>query len=235
MKIIINEPKVKRLGKIGTILRWASILLLVVALFAVFSPKIINSQTSLSIYFGVLIVGVFLSSISNFLTSRYGKSPRPDELLDKSLKGLDDKYTIYHFKHSIPHLLVGPIGIWTLIPTFVDGEIMFDEKKKIWTRKSGSFLNRFLSREAFGRPDKELNDHKKEFSKFLSTNNISDNVQLKAAVILLNKKCSITHPLEEDDILVLPYEKAKEKFRKLAKSPIKLSDELLAGLTEFEN
>jgi hypothetical protein len=235
MKIIINEPKIKKLGKIGTILRWTSIVLLVVALFAVFTPKLINSQSAISIYFGVLIVGVFLSSISNYLTSRYGKSPRPDELIDKSLKGLDDKYTIYHYKHSIPHLLVGPIGVWTLIPTFVDGEIIFDENKKIWIRKSGSFLNRFLSREAFGRPDKELNDHKKEFSKFLKAQGISENLQINAAVILLNKKCSIISPIQENEINILPYEKAKDKFRKLAKTPISLSTEVVNALSELEH
>ena len=64
MKIVINEPKIKKFGKIGTILRWTSILFLVVALIAVFTPNTINNQSSLSIYFGVLIEFNALVSVS---------------------------------------------------------------------------------------------------------------------------------------------------------------------------
>src|SRR5665648_176411 len=236
MKIIIDENKVKKLGKIGVILRWTSIGFLIIALIAVFSPNAIENQTTLSIYFGVLIVGVFISSISNSLTSRYGKSPRPDELLDMTFKGLDDKYSFYHYKTSIPHLLIGPAGIWTIIPSFVDGELIFDEKKKIWTRKSGSFLNRFLSREAFGRPDKELIDFRKGFSKLLKENEIvePEEIGLNAAVILLNKNCTINGSGNEKGILILPKDKAKDKFRKIAKNPVKIKDEILEVLSKFD-
>ena len=187
MKIIIDEKKVKKLGKIGVILRWTSIVFLIIALIAVFSPNAIENQTTLSIYFGVLVVGVLISSISNSLSSRYGKSPRPDELLDKTLKGLDDKYSFYHYRTSVPHLLVGPAGIWAIIPSFVDGEIIYDKEKRIWSRKSGSFINRFLSRESFIRPDKELSDFRKDFSKLLKENGINETeeTKLNAAVIIL--------------------------------------------------
>jgi hypothetical protein len=229
MKIFIDEKKVKRLGKIGSILRWTSIGFLIIALIAVFSPRAVESQTTLSIYFGVLIVGVLLSSISNSLSSRYGKSPRPDELLDKTFKGLDDKFSFFHYRTSIPHLLIGPAGIWAIIPSFVDGEIIFDDKKNIWTRKSGSFLNRFLSKEAFGRPDKELLDYRKDFSKLLKENGIPDSevIGINAAVILLNKNCTINGLGEENGILILPFEKAKDRFRKISKTPVKINEEVL--------
>jgi hypothetical protein len=177
----------------------------------------------------VLIVGVLLSSISNSLSSRYGKSPRPDELLDKTFKGLDDKFSFFHYRTSIPHLLIGPAGIWAIIPSFVDGEIIFNDKKNIWTRKSGSFLNRFLSKEAFGRPDKELLDYRKDFSKLLKENGIPDSevIGINAAVILLNKNCTINGPGEENGILILPFEKAKDRFRKISKTPVKINEEVL--------
>lgn len=228
MKIIIDEKKVKKLGKTGVILRWTSIGFLIIALIAVFSPNAIENQKTLSIYFVVLILGVLISSISNSLTTRYGKSPRPDELLDKTFKGLDDKYSFYHYRTSIPHLLVGPAGIWAIIPSFVDGEIIFNEKKGIWTRKSGSFLNRFLSREAFARPDKELLDFRKDFSKLLKENGleVTEETKLNAAVILLNKSCVINGLSNENEILIIPMDKAKDRFRKIAKNPVPINPEI---------
>lgn len=227
MKIIIDQKMVTRNGKIGKILRWVSIAFLVVALFAVFSPNILTNPSMINIYFGVMIVGVFISSIGNHLTSRYGRSPRPDELLDKALKGLDDKYSIIHYELAIPHLLVGPSGIWSLIPTYVDGTISYDEKKKLWVRKGGSFLNRFLSREALGRPDKELIQNQKDFDKFLKINSIENEMKIMCAVILLNKNTVISDRSEEGNILILPFEKAKDKFRKLAKSQIEIHPDIL--------
>jgi hypothetical protein len=236
MKIIIDEKKIKKLGKIGSILRWLSIGFLVIALIAVFSPRAVENQTTLSIYFGVLLVGVLLSSVSNSLTSRYGKSPRPDELLDKTFKGLDDKFSFYHYKTSIPHLMVGPAGYWAITPSFVDGEIVFDEKKGFWTQKNRSFLNRFLSREAFGRPDKELKDFRKDFSKLLEQSGIpdSESIELNGAVILLNKSCTISGPKTDGEILILPFDKAKDRFRKLSKTQINVDEEVINVLNSLD-
>lgn len=232
MKIHIDQKMINRYAKIGKILRWISIGLLALALFAVFSPNILSNPMMINIYFGVMIVGVFISSVGNHLTSRYGRSPRPDELLDKAFKGLDDKYSLIHYETPISHLLIGPSGLWTLIPSYADGTISFDENKKVWIRKGGSFLNKFLAREAFGRPDKELLQNQKDLQKILTTNSIDEKVTLKCAVILLNKNTKIVDSDQTDDILILPFDKAKEKFRKLAKSQNEISPEIIKAILD---
>jgi len=231
MKIYIDQKMISRYGKIGKVLRWISIGLLAVALFAVFSPNILSNPTMINVYFGVMIVGVFISSIGNHLTTRYGRSPRPDEMLDKAFKGLDDKFSIIHYESPIPHLMVGPAGLWALIPTFVDGVISYDKNKKIWVRKGGSFINKFLSREAFGRPDKELKQNQKDLQKILNSLGKDQQIDLKCAVILLNKNTIVEDQDNESEILILPFEKAKEKFRKLSKTQIEISQELIKALT----
>jgi hypothetical protein len=234
MKIIIDQKMVKRNGKIGKILRWISIGLLGLALFAVFSPNILNNQNTINIYFIVMVFGVFISSIGNNLTSRYGRSPRPDELIDKSLKGLDDKFTILHYETAIPHLLVSQTGIWSLIPSFVDGTISYDDKKKQWVRKGGSFLNKFLSREALGRPDRELAQNQKDFDKLLKSNAIEAEAKLKCAVVLLHKNVVIADKSEENDVIILTSEKVKEKFRKMSKSQASVSPQILNFFDTFD-
>ncbi len=229
MKIVIDLKKIKRYGKVGSILRWASLGFLGIGVYAIFNPMIFNNENLVSVYFGVMIVGVILSSLSNYLTSRYGRSPRPDELLDKSLKGLDDRFTIFHYQLSIPHLLVSSAGIWTLVPTFVDGKIVYDPKKKTWIRKGGSFLNRFLAREAFGRPDKEIAMHTGDIQKFLKTKGISKEFTLHGVVVLLNKNATLDEKISSENIDILTLDKLKEKIRKTSKLSEEVPVEILTA------
>lgn len=235
MKIVIDHKTVKRYGKFGTILRWASIGFLAIGVYALFTPTIFSNQNLISVYFGVMIVGVLTSSLSNYLTSRYGRSPRPDELLDKALKGLDDKYTIYHYQLSIPHLLVSPSALYSLIPTFVDGKIVFDEKKNTWVRKGGSFLNRFLAREAFSRPDRELEAHRRDIVKFLKSKGIEREFSLQGIVVILSKNTQVEGQTESNEITVLPIEKMKEKIRRAAKTQTQVPAEIITAFQEDLN
>lgn len=235
MRIVIDQKAVKKYGKIGSILRWASIGFLALGVYALFTPSIFSNQNLISIYFGVMIVGVLTSSLSNYLTTRYGRSPRPDELLDKALKGLDDKFTIYHYQLSIPHLLVSPTGLYTLIPTFIDGKIVFDEKKNTWVRKGGSFLNRFLAREAFSRPDRELEVNQRDVTKFLKTKGIDIEVPLQGIVVILSKQTEVEGQNEFERIVVLPIDKIKEKIRRSIKTQPELPNEVLNAFRESFN
>lgn len=232
MKIIIDEKQVKRNGIIGKILRWVSLGCMAVGLFAVFSEEISSNPEMFSIFFIIMILGVLLSSVSGFFTNRFGSSPRPDELIDKAFKGLDDRFQIYHYRSSIPHLLFSPAGVWSIIPTFVDGEIYFDEKKNNWFHKKKSFLARMLQREYFPNLFSEYKNQARDFNKLKNKVSNDQNLDLNILVILMHKNSKLTGQAEKENILILPMDKVKEKFRKLGKS----SDTDFAGnYSDFEN
>lgn len=217
MKIIIDEKLVKRNKLIGKILRWVSLACMVFGLFAVFSEKIATNPSLFFAFFVVMILGVLLSSVSGFFTSRFGNSPRPDELIDKAFKGLDDRYQIYHYRSSIPHLLISPVGVWSIIPTFVDGEIFYDQSKNNWFHKKNSFLNRFLQKENFPNPISEYEYHKKELLKIKDKALLAEDPGLQVLIILMHKNAKLSGLNENDGILILPFEKVKERFRKNSK------------------
>jgi len=217
MKIYIDNKAVKRNSIIGKILRWISLGCMLIGLIAVFSQEVAENPGLFTIFFIIMLVGVILSSISSYFTTRFGKSPRPDELIDKSFKGLDDRFHIFHYKGSIPHLLVNPAGVWSITPTFIDGEIIYNEKKENWEHKKNSLLNRFLSKEYFPNPVSELKSSQKEFKKFLTSNHIDQDLEIKSLIILMNKNISKIENNETENILILPMEKVKDKFRKLSK------------------
>jgi hypothetical protein len=204
---------------------------MLIGLMAVFSQEVAENPSLFMIFFSIMLVGVVISSISSYFTTRFGKSPRPDELIDKAFKGLDDRFHLFHYQYSIPHLLICPAGVWSVTPTFVDGEIVFNEKKSNWEHKKNSLINRFLSKEYFPNPVSDLKLSKKEFDKFLKMNQINQNVEIKSLIILMNKSVENVENNETDSILILPIDKVKDKFRKLLKNNT-LSVEFSESLVE---
>ena len=218
MKIYIDHKAVKRNAIIGKILRWTSLGCMLIGLLAVFSQEVAENPGLFSVFFSIMLLGILLSSVSAYFTTRFGKSPRPDELIDKAFKGLDDRYHIIHYKSSIPHLLISPSGVWSITPTFVDGDIFYDDKNKKWIHKKNSLINRFLSKEYFPNPSNDLKSYSKEFRKALKSNNIDSNLELNSLIILMNKNANLNGENEIENLLILPFEKVKDKFRKIAKT-----------------
>ncbi len=218
MKIVIDHKYIQRNGMIGKILRWISLACMVIGLVAVFSDEISSNQTLFFSFFFIMIIGVLLSSVSGYFSSRFGKSPRPDELIDKSLKGLDDRFRIYHYQTQIPHLLSSPIGYWSIIPTFVDGEIIFDDQKNNWLHKKNTFLNRVLQKEYFPNPKTEYTHHFKEFKKLIESKGVNEIPEFNLVILLLHKNVETSGITEKDKILLIHDDKIKDKFRKLLKN-----------------
>jgi hypothetical protein len=151
MKSVTNLKLIKRNAKIGQYTSFGALVVLGIGLFITF--KYPNAfQYSLA----ALLVGFLMSQIGIHFTNRWGHNPRPDEIVDKSLKGLGREFTIYHYVTPVSHLLVGPAGVWTIMPNFQGGVIAYDKKR--WKAKGGGVLQsymRLFGQENLGRPDLE--------------------------------------------------------------------------------
>jgi len=131
--------------------------------------------------------------IGLYLLGRFGGHPRVDEKIDSALKGLPGDYTIYHFTVPAPHVLVGPAGIWILLPYAQRGVMTFTRKR--WRVKNGGFAQSYMSivgLQGIGRPDleseNEINNVKKHLSKNLSNN---DSPAVWAALLLTNEQMEV--------------------------------------------
>ncbi|MEX0787294.1 MAG: hypothetical protein WD906_00305 [Anaerolineales bacterium] len=80
----------------------------------------------------VAVTGMLASQLGIALMSRWSRGPRLDELLDAGLKGLDNRYAVVHYALGAPHALLGPSGIFALIPVVEDGSLREAEGR--WTR-----------------------------------------------------------------------------------------------------
>ena len=151
MKVVTNTKLIKRNAKIGQYTSIGALVIMGIGLYISF-----KMPDKFAYSLGALLLGFFMSQIGMYYGNRWGRSPRPDELIDKGLKGLGREYTIYHYVTAAPHLLVGPAGVWTLMPYYQSGIIVYEKKR--WKSRGGGFLQSYLrlfGQENLGRPEIE--------------------------------------------------------------------------------
>ena len=216
MQIITNEKLIRRNR---TIARYSSI----IGLLILVGGMIISfTQPSLIVIsFASLIVGFLLSQVGMYYTNRWGREPRPDQMLNRALKGLDNKYTIYHFTSPVAHLLIGPAGLWVLFPRHQKGLITYERGR--WRQRGGGLLQgymRIFAQEGLGRPDLEIAGDVQNLQNYLEKTMPSEEIPpIQAALIFINDKAEIhISEGEEPPCPTLPLNKLKELIRKTAKS-----------------
>jgi hypothetical protein len=215
MKIIKNEKLIKRNSIIG---QWTSIIALIVlggGLYVTFTnpadPKLVTYSL------GALVLGFVLTQVGMYLGNRWGRSPRPDEKIDASLKGLQNDFSIYHFKAPAPHLLVGPAGIWVLLPYRQRGVVTYTKNR--WRVGNGGFLQMYMSifgQEGIGRPDLEADGEIRAVQKLLSKTFDGNNLpNVQAALIFVNEAVEIQ--AEDAPLPAMKLKQLKDFMRQKAK------------------
>ncbi|HEU0291418.1 MAG TPA: hypothetical protein VFR47_01705 [Anaerolineales bacterium] len=217
MKIIKNEKLIKRNG---TIAGWA----LGIAIISMGGGMYANLTTFqggdnrfISLTMAALGIGLISMYVGLYLTKRFGGRPRVDEKIDSALKGLPGDYTLYHFTAPVPHLLVGPAGIWTLIPYHQRGTLSYEKNR--WRISSGGFAQSYMSifgLEGIGRPDYEaeyqISAIKKRLARSLDENEVPD---VQAALIFTNEQMDLQ--VEGSPIPALKLKQLKDFLRQKAK------------------
>ena len=191
MRIIINEPKIRRNRKMGQFITIGSLVILGAGLFISFSKPEMFYYSLLA-----LIMGFILSQVGLYYGNRWGRSPRLDEELTAALKGLDDRYSLYHYTTDIPHLLTGPAGVWILAPYPQTGMITYNSEKKRWVQKGGNWYMKTFAQEGLGRPDLDIKDLQATTEKYLHRilGAEEELPQIHTALVFTNKKATIDAP-----------------------------------------
>jgi len=212
MKIIKNEKLIQRNSKIGQFTSLASLAVLGIGMYISFQkPEYFYYS------FGSLILGFILMQVGMFFTNRWGRTPRPDEQLDASLKGLPGETVIYHYVTPVSHLLLGPAGIWILMPFHQRGKVSYEKNR--WKLSGGGFMQTYMTifgQEGIGRPDLELENQVDSLRKYFSKKLEGDEApEIKGILVFTNEQ------VEVDDtgspIPALQIKKLKEFMRQRSK------------------
>jgi hypothetical protein len=144
-----------------------------------------------------LVIGFILSQLGIYYSNRFGKRPRPDEILDGALKGLDNRYTLYHYSSPVDHLLLGPSGIWIILPRYQRGTIAYTNGR--WKQRGGNLYLKLFAQESLGRPDLELSSDINTLKNFLGKKMDAENLpEIHAALVFTNPKTEIQIPEDEN-------------------------------------
>ena len=226
MIIIRNEGLIKRNTQIGKYSGIISIVILGAGMYASFKypEQIIYSLVA-------LFLGFTLSQIGIFYSTRFGRSPRPDQELDDALKGLDDQYALYHYTSPVAHLLVGPAGIWMLFPYLQKGKIIYENKKERWKRVGGNLYLRFFAQDNIGNPTQEIKSSTKRLQKEMGNIPDFEFPSIKAALVFTNADAEVD--AENAPVPTLHARQLKKLIRKEAKGDASLPSHNLKTILDY--
>ncbi len=231
MKIIKNEKLIERNGKIG---QWISLAALVVLGFGMY---ISFSKPELFTYSLVcLAVGFIMTQVGMYMGNRWGRSPRPDEKFDAGLKGLHSDFNMYHYSSPVSHLLVGPSGVWILLPYHQRGKVAFAKNR--WKMSGGGFMQgymRIFGQESIGRPELDAENEVLTLKKFFAKKMEEPNIPVPIRPILVFTSDEVELDAGESPIPAIKLKQLKEfmrqggKNRALSNDQIKILTDVLAS------
>ncbi len=214
MKIISNEKSIRRYRKLGKYTTYASLAILSIGLLITF-----YWQEQILLSWIAILLGFLTSQIGIYFSRRFGKSPIPHESLSAALKGLDDRYTLYHYSTQISHLLVGPSGIHPLLPYPQTGRVEYQPAKKQYKHVGGNALLKLFGQEGLGRPINDAQAETQEISAFLEKN-MDTSKPLPVESILVFTGSQIVIDNNESPVPAMAADKLKDYIRKKSKQAV---------------
>lgn len=213
MKIIKNEKLIQRNGRIGGWLSIGALAVLGGGMYISFTKPEWFAYSLVC-----LVLGFILTQIGMYMSTRWGRSPRPDEKIDTSLKGLHSEFNLYHYSSPVSHLLIGPAGIWVLLPYQQAGAAYFEKKR--WKVKGGGFMQaymRIFGQEGIGRPDIEAETETALVKKFLAKH-LEENAipEVKAVMVFTHDQVEVE--AGESPVPAMKLKRLKEFLREESKT-----------------
>jgi hypothetical protein len=229
MKQITNDKLITRNKKIGNITSILGIAILIGGLILNINPD--PTRTILSL--GALIVGFVIAQISTFFVTRFGRSPRFDEIIASNLSKLNNEYTFFVYTSPVPMLLTSPHGIWLPVPVSVGGEIYYDGK---WRQKGGNVMLKIFGQENLSKPEKDVAAREAQIRKFLEDNLGMDSIPpINNVLVSLHPKAIIGN-VEDAPTPIVEVEALRRTIRKVdRKREEEISPELLNKINDLFN
>jgi hypothetical protein len=189
MKVVINKTKLAQRAQNANI---ASISGMVVLLAGVILPLMIPSLGQI-VPLICILAGITTSMIGIYQANRWVRKPRPEEQLGKALKGLDDKYVLFHYPSSLPcdHVLLTPEGVVNLETVNLAGQFTYNDGRWAERMTMGRAL-RSIVEERLGDPARSALAVQRYLAGKLS--------ELAGETITVKSLITFTHPNADLDL-----------------------------------
>jgi hypothetical protein len=233
MKIIINDKKIGINRKIGAYTMLAGMITLVGGLIISINQIVTTSQnpdalaSSSEAMFNystiAMFAGLLLTEISMYYNNRWGRKPSLDERVTLALKGLDDRYAIYHYRGPVPALVVGPSGIWILEPMYQHGTITYQKGR--YQQAGITWFVRVFYQEGIGRPDQVMKNRIEDLQRFIQKNLPDAKLPPIQAAMVFTAPNAIVQVGDDAPYPAIHSDKLKDFIRRKAKEqPVNTAD-----------
>jgi hypothetical protein len=207
MIIVRKDQSIKRRGTVGKVMTYAGLAIMAIA----FLISLRETENFTSIFI-VVLLGLTISQIGIPIFNRYGREPRVDQILDQSLKGLDDRYVLIHYLLGADHALLSPAGAFALIPALEKGAIRLQDGDWIQTIATKKRERRKLLK-SLGKSGRSETDRMQRSLKKL----LDDETQITVAPLYVFMHSGATISSGETDVFATHIKKIKSDLRKAQK------------------
>ncbi len=149
----------------------------------------------------VLPFALVMTLVSIRMTNLWARPPRPEQVIEANLKGLNKRSVLYHY-HHIPtrHLLICPQGVFAITTRWHDGT--FSVKGDQW-RSKANVLSRFFSTlrmDGIGNPTREAKQAAQHAQALLSPH--APDVVVQPLILMLSNRVKVVEE-EPSDVPIL--------------------------------
>ena len=208
MIIFRDEKRIARLNLLAKVASYGGMAILLLGLALAFVTQ--DFQRVFLWQLTALFVGWIASQIGIYLTQRYVRRPRPDQVLDEAVRKVARNGRMYHFLLPAPHTLLTPHGIIVFNPRPNTGKISVVGDK--WQQKGG-VLRRFLGQEPIGNPTQEVERMVEGLANFIRKNAPEVEEVPIGALIVFTTKGATELDLKESRLPAMHYTKVKGFLR----------------------
>lgn len=243
MKLYRNTSEIRRKESLGRRLSLIGLGVLFIGLMASFVPSwfppsedptvtvsapVQFLQTYWTwISFAALPLGFIFASFGSYYINRFARRrwpgiktiARPDEVLERAMKGFDDKYAYFAWSLPANHVLVGPSGVIVMAVRSDRGKVTVQGDRWREPFSIGRFFTVF-AREGVGNPALELEEQIKKLRALLAQAPLpqgesAESVPIEPVAVFLNPEMQIN--LENPSVTVLRADQLKDYVRRRAR------------------
>lgn len=205
MRVVTNEAHLSRYRRLSHILFFVSLAGMAAGFFYTWTA---DPSTSTQISCFLLPALLFMTLISVRMANTWIREPRPERVLEESLKGIGRRYTLFQHILPAPHVLIGPEGVFTITPQWHERSYRVSGKK--WSGDRGLFarLTGYMRQDLLGNPFNEAQLHAQEMQKLVDKIAPDEGIEVQPLIVFTSPKVT----LEIDDpIIPVLYADPKKK------------------------
>jgi hypothetical protein len=139
---------------------------------------------------GTFVVGLALAQYGTYNLRRWGRSPRPDEVIEAAMKGFDDRYHYYAWSLPQPYVLLSPNGVYNFVTRDQRGAVSVTGSQ--WHSKFSLSRLLLFAQEGLGNPTREALDGAEKLRQWILQHEPDLDAPVQPAIVFIDPRVELT-------------------------------------------